>query len=140
MDVDEFEPPKKRGRQAGAKRYNKHTLYKRVSQLKPTNMLLWEVVADQYRDQRGELEARQASVIKKFFIQKLCNNIRRPTGSSGIDEFTAMPWRSSRLQNFRSCEVVSSTSTIIVDKHGDRRSNVKLSDLKVRYERIHFEI
>ena len=83
------EPPKKRGRQAGAKTYNKQTVFKLISQLKPTNMVLWGTVAEQYRIACGELEARQASVFKKFFIQKMCNSMRKPTGSSGIDDFTA---------------------------------------------------
>ena len=45
------EPPKKRGRQAGAKTYNKQTVFKLISQLKPTNMVLWgtdAVIIDQH--------------------------------------------------------------------------------------------
>ena len=65
MDVDEFETPKKRVRQAGAKGLTS-TLYKIVSQLKPTNMLLWGVVAEQYR---GELEARQMTPRRSSRLQ-----------------------------------------------------------------------
>jgi len=74
------EPPKKRGRQAGAKTYNKLTVFKLIFLLKPTNMVLWGTVAEQFRIACGELKARQASVFKKFFIQKMCNSMRKTTG------------------------------------------------------------
>ena len=55
---------------AGAKTYNKKTLYKLVKQVKPTNMVIWGIIAEQYRVACGELEARPAAVIKKFFVTK----------------------------------------------------------------------
>jgi len=82
------EPPAKRGRQAGAKTYKKPTLYKIIAQWKPTSMLQWQTVAEQYRQQCGELETRPAATIKKFFFQKMCNSGRKPTGSSGLDDLT----------------------------------------------------
>jgi cobalamin biosynthesis protein CobT len=85
----DIDPPKRRGRVTGAKTYNKQTLFKLVQQYKPVNMVLWGTIAEQYRVACGELEARSAPIIKKFFVQKMCNNMRKPTGSSGIDDFTA---------------------------------------------------
>ena len=64
-------------------------MFKRISQLKPTNIIVWGTVAEQYRITCGEWEARQASVFKIFFIQKMYNSMRKPTGSSSIDDFTA---------------------------------------------------
>jgi len=87
--IADVEVPKRRGRAAGAKTYNKKTLYKLVKQFKPTNMVLWGIIAEQYRVACGELEARPAAVIKKFFVTKMCNSMRKPTGSSGIDDMTA---------------------------------------------------
>jgi hypothetical protein len=87
IESDE-EAPKKKGRQAGAKTYKKPTLYKIINDCKPTNMLVWATVAEQYRIQCGELEARPATTIKRFFFQKMCDKMRKPTGSSGIDDFT----------------------------------------------------
>ena len=87
--IADVEQPKKRGRLAGAKTYNKQTLYKLVKQYKPSNMVLWGTIAEQYRVACGELEARPAAVIKKFFVAKMCNSMRKPTGSSGIDDMTA---------------------------------------------------
>ena len=39
--TEDEEVPKKRGRQSGAKSYNKTTLFKIISQFKPTNMVVW---------------------------------------------------------------------------------------------------
>ena len=66
----EPEPPKKRGRQAGAKTYSKQTLYKLINQYKPSNMVLWGTVAEQYRIQCGELEFDRQRPSKRFFSQK----------------------------------------------------------------------
>ena len=80
---------KKRGRQHGAKTYNQQTLYKLVEQYKPINMVLWGTVAEQYRVQCGELKSRDPSALKKHFIHKMCYGMKKPTGSSGVDDFTA---------------------------------------------------
>ena len=66
--TEDEEAPKKRGRQSGAKGYNKTTLSKIISQFKPTNMV---VVAEQYRMACGELEPRQPAVIKNFFQENV---------------------------------------------------------------------
>ena len=87
--IADIEVPKRRGRAAGAKTQNKKTLYKLVKQYKPTNMVLWGIIAEQYRVACGELEARPAAVIKKFFVTKMCNSMRKPTGSSSIDNMKA---------------------------------------------------
>ena len=58
------EPPKRRGRQAGAKSY------KLIVEYKPRNMVLWATVAEQYRIAFGELKAREPSVLKKHFSIK----------------------------------------------------------------------
>ena len=61
----------KRGRQSGAKSYNKTTLFKIISQFKPTNMVVWATVAEQYRIVCGELESHQPAVIKKNFQENV---------------------------------------------------------------------
>ena len=60
---------KKRGRQSGAKSYNKSTLFKIISQFKPTNMVVWAAVPEQYRITCGELESRQQS--SRNFFQEI---------------------------------------------------------------------
>ena len=54
--IEDEEAPKKRGRQSGAKGYDKTTLFKIIIQFKPTNMVVWTTVAEQYRIACGELE------------------------------------------------------------------------------------
>jgi hypothetical protein len=85
----EAQPKKRGGRQSGAKTYNKHTLLKLIKKYKPTNTVLWSTVSEQYRVECGELEARPPLVIKRFFITKMCNNQKKPTGATGIDDMTA---------------------------------------------------
>ena len=82
--IADIEVPKRRGRAAGA---NKKTLHKLVKQYKPTNNRA--NIAEKYQVACRELEARPAAVIKKFFVTKMCNSMRKPTGSSGIDDMTA---------------------------------------------------
>ena len=52
--TEDEQVPKKRGRQSGAKSYNKTTLLKNISQFKPTNMVVWATVAEQYRIACGD--------------------------------------------------------------------------------------
>ena len=85
-NIGKEELPKRRGRMVRAKTYNKPTLLKLVSQ--PTNMVLWGTVAERYRIACGELEAGPAAVIKKLFVHKMCNNMRKITDSSGSDDVT----------------------------------------------------
>ena len=69
IDFDD-DVPKKRGRKNGAKTYKKPTLFKIINDCKPTNMLVWGTVAEQYRVQCGEMEARPAATIKNFFPRR----------------------------------------------------------------------
>ena len=55
--------PKKQGRQAGAKTYNKQTVFKLFSHLKTTNIVVQGTMTEQYRIACGELEAIRASVV-----------------------------------------------------------------------------
>ena len=66
----ESEAPKRRGRVVGAKSYKVGTLYKIINEFKPASMLVWGTVAEHYRRECGELEARPAATIKKFFFRK----------------------------------------------------------------------
>jgi len=66
---------KKRGRQVEAKTTS------RQYTIMPSNMV--KGTMGHYRIASEELEARQ------LFIQKLCNSMLKPTGSSGVDEIIA---------------------------------------------------
>ena len=98
------EAPKKRGRQSGAKSYNKSTLFKIISQFKPTKMLVWATVAEQYQIACGELESRQPSVIKIIF-EKMCNFMKKPTGKSGDDMAAKCQQRSRSLVQLKEGDI-----------------------------------
>jgi hypothetical protein len=85
---DEPKPPNNVGddRVQGPTR-SRHSI--RLSQFKPTSMTLWDTVAEQYRIACGELETRPGSVLKNIFFKKMCNSMKKPTGSSGVDDMTA---------------------------------------------------
>jgi len=67
IDLDD-DVPKKRGRQNGAKTCKKPTLYKIINDCKPTNMLVWGAVAEQYRVQCGEMEAIPAATMNRSLV------------------------------------------------------------------------
>jgi len=75
------ETPKKRGRKAGVKTYKSRHFSTKAHKC--------GTLAKQYPIAFGELKARQPFVFKKFFVQKMYNSMRKPTGSSGIDDLTA---------------------------------------------------
>ena len=52
-------------------------------------MVLCGTIVEKYRVACGELDARPTAVITKFFVTKMCNSMRKPTGSSGVDDMTA---------------------------------------------------
>jgi len=82
------EAPQRRvgGRVPGAKQYHKPTLYDLVAQYRPISSVMWDLVAAQYRARTGELKVRDN--VKRYFVQKCCNNNKKPTGQSAPDPFT----------------------------------------------------
>ena len=73
----------------GAKTYNKATLFKLVAQFKSTiwffGPLSLNNIVFHVENWRRDLQP----VIKRFWVQKMRNSMRKPTGSSGVDEMTA---------------------------------------------------
>jgi hypothetical protein len=74
------------GRIVGAKQYHKPTLYDLVAEFRPVSSVLWDVIANQYRSRTGEMKVREN--VKRYFVQKCCNNNKKPTGQSAPDPFT----------------------------------------------------
>ena len=74
------------GQVPGAKQYHKPTLYDLVAQYRPISSVMWDLVAAQYRARTGELKVRDN--VKRYFVQKCCNNNKKPTGQSAPDPFT----------------------------------------------------
>jgi hypothetical protein len=82
----ESPPIRKGGRVPGSKQYHKPTLYDLVAQYRPISSVMWDLVASQYRSKTGELKVRDG--VKRYFVQKCCNNNKKPTGQSAPDPFT----------------------------------------------------
>ena len=50
---------------------------------------MWETVTSEYWKQSCESNKRDPAEIKKYFITKLCNNNKKPTGKSTPDKFVS---------------------------------------------------
>ena len=80
---NEVAPVRKGGRVPGSKQYHKPTLYDLIAQYLPISSVVWDVVANHYRSKTGEPKVRE-----RYFVQKCCNNNKKPTGQSAPDPFT----------------------------------------------------
>jgi hypothetical protein len=72
--------------------YNKSLLLELVKQFKPTCAAHWRLIAQAYQQRTGEAELRRPSSLKRFFIEKMCNNMKKPTGGGNqviLDSQTA---------------------------------------------------
>jgi hypothetical protein len=70
-------PPKiAGGRGRGVPNYKKDILMNIIADILPTGALAWQRVAERYRISSSENIDRE--YIKRFFIQKLCNNNKKP--------------------------------------------------------------
>ena len=132
---DEAAPVRKGGRVPGAKQYHKPTLYDLVAQYRPISSVMWDLVAAQYRAKTGELKVREG--IKRYFVQKCCNNNKKPTGELAPDPFTAKCqtlWRSI-LANEEASDMEDSDSEMDhEDVHGlvlGQLSNTQMSATQV---------
>ena len=72
-----------RGRKAGAPNYQNNILIRIISNVKPNDALLWQLVADMYHKKSGEMEPRNLDNLKKHWNINLCNKGCKPTGRSG---------------------------------------------------------
>jgi hypothetical protein len=79
------------------KRYNDDLLINIVELIKPNSGAKWKMVASKYMEATGEVELRDPDSIKKYFFQKLCNKLMKPTGSASPKPIVARAqkvWRS----------------------------------------------
>jgi hypothetical protein len=57
-----------------------------ISNFKPVAKESWIRVAEKYQEFSKEVIVRDATDVKRHFIEKMCNKNRKPTGSSGQDD------------------------------------------------------
>ena len=55
-----------------ARRRTTRILYKLAKQYNPANMVVWATIAEQYRVECVELEARPAAAVIKKFLSRKC--------------------------------------------------------------------
>ena len=75
-------------RTKGAKSYKNPLLLNLIEAIKPSGQLGWLEVGTRYKAASGEEELRDWQDIRRHFLEKLCDNHRAPTGSSGPANLT----------------------------------------------------
>lgn len=69
-------------RTKGSLRYDNGALLSLIAIVKPASVLQWKDVGQRYKAVSGEATVRDYDSLKRYFIQTLCNNHKKPTGSS----------------------------------------------------------
>ena len=70
-------------RRKGAVNYKNDVLIGIVEEILPNGQIAWEAVGAAYQKQSNEKEERDWNDIKKHWMKNLCNNMKKPTGSTG---------------------------------------------------------
>ena len=73
-------------RQRGSPNYQNQVLIGIVEQMLPNGSYAWTAVADAYQRASGEKTVRSGDDVRKHWLRKLCNNMKKPTGSTGENE------------------------------------------------------
>ena len=71
------------GRRQGIKNYNNRILIPIIEEILPNGSEAWRLVASAYKEQSGESNFRLEDDLKRNWVRKLCNNMKKPTGRSG---------------------------------------------------------
>ena len=71
------------GRRQGIKNYNNRILIPIIEEILPNGSEAWCLVASAYKEQSGEPNLRSEDDLKRNWVRKLCNNMKKPTGRSG---------------------------------------------------------
>ncbi len=69
----------------GSKNYKNDVLIDIVAKFLPNGELGWKTVAVAYQELLKEAVLRDHGDVKKHWIKKLCNDMKKPTGSTGED-------------------------------------------------------
>ena len=81
---------KSAGRPSGPGRtnpnYNKALFFKIVKDILPASTKGWDAVAALYKEESEEANLRDPANIKAYFIKKLCNSNKKPTGQSSASK------------------------------------------------------
>ena len=93
--------PRRGGRKTGVPNYQNNILIRIVERLLPNGNKGWSLVALAYKEESGEENLRSEDDLKKNWVRKLCNNMKKPTGRMGrtprIGSINALPLRGGFL-------------------------------------------
>ena len=84
-DSDGGRTPRRGGRRTGVPNYQNAILIRIVERLLPNGNEGWRLVALAYKEESGEENLRSEDDLKKNWVRKLCNNMKKPTGRMGAD-------------------------------------------------------
>lgn len=68
--------------------YDKQLLFNVIEKYKPTGVLLWQQVAEEYRERRGDVHTRPPQVIETYFYTHLCKTMGKNAWTNDKDQFT----------------------------------------------------
>ena len=66
--------------------YKNDVLIRVIGEILPNGEYGWQAVALAYQEETKEETARDTTDLKKHWIQKLCNNMKKPTGRTGEND------------------------------------------------------
>jgi hypothetical protein len=84
-DSDVGRAPRRGGRKTGVPNYQNAILIRIVERILPNGNEGWRQVALLYKEESGEVNLRSEDDLKKNWVRKLCNNMKKPTGRMGAD-------------------------------------------------------
>ncbi len=70
-------------RTKGSVNYKNKVLIKIINELLPNGEVAWEAVCTAYFNQSKEKVLRNMTDVRKHWIENLCNNMQKPTGTMG---------------------------------------------------------
>jgi hypothetical protein len=70
----------------GNPNYNNALLIEIIDSLKPSGALAWQNVAVLYQHRSNEVKLRDYEDIKRHWLEKLCNKMKKPTGKTGATD------------------------------------------------------
>ncbi len=73
------------GSRQGIPNYNNKIIIPIIKEILPNGSETWHLVAVAYKEQSGEKNLQSEDDLKCIWIRKLCNNMMKPTGRSGVD-------------------------------------------------------
>ena len=72
-------------RRVGIPNYNNRILIPIIEEILPNGSEAWRLVAAAYKEKSREANLRSEDDLKRNWVRKLCNNMKKPTGRSGAD-------------------------------------------------------